>query len=187
MSKQQKQEYVSMKQFIRAFVVFGLLLALAGCASKGIGISEAALSGDPLAMAAEGAKLNNDGAKLVQDAEKRLVEGRKQVRDGEAQVQDGSTRVTNARFEYKDLSEAGGKAKDPDAVSKEAKKLKAAGKRWEDAIETIKKGNTQISKGNKTIEKAQADIRKGRQMMERGSVLVRNSARTRLDTDLLVE
>jgi|GEM_PF-3420611 len=157
---------------------------MGGCSSTG-GISKAALSGDPVAMAAEGARLNSEGAELVRKSEAKSVDGRKLIRDGEAMVQDGSTRVTNARFEYKDIANASGKATDPKTVAKEAKKLKAAGKRWEDAIDIIRDGNKLIDKGNKTVDEAQGDVRKGRQMMERGSVLVRNSARSRYGEELL--
>jgi len=135
-----------------AVFMFGVIV-LAGCATKGSSISEAALNGDPTAMAAEGARLNTEGATLVREAEARLVTGRKQVRDGEAKVQDGSTRVTNARLEYKDLSAASGKAADPKTVAREAKKIKAAGDRWEDAIDTIKDGNC-----NQLINRRASDI-----------------------------
>lgn len=170
-------------------VITTLLLVSAafvgGCASKGPSVSDAALSGDPASMERDGAKLNTRGAELVKDAEERLIKGRKQLRDGEAMVQSGSTRVTNSRFEYKDLANASGGASTPSAVADEAKKLKAIGKRWEEAIESIRDGNKLVDKGNKTIAEAQEDIRKGRQMMEQGSTLVRNSARIRYNQALL--
>jgi len=158
---------------------------LHGCASTGDGVSDAALSGDPAAMTKDGVKLNSRGAELVKEGESRLVEGRKQVRDGEAMVSNGSSLVTNARFEYKDVARTSGDANTPDKVSSEASRLKKIGSRWEDAIEEIRDGNSLVSKGNKNIGKAQSDIRKGRRMMERGSTLVRNSERMRLDQALL--
>ncbi len=158
---------------------------VSGCASSRPNLSDAALSGDPVSMERDGARLNNQGAKLVKDAEQELIEGRKQLRDGEAMVQAGSTRVTNARFEYKDLANASGGASTPTAVADEAKKLRAIGRRWEDAIDTIRDGNQLVNKGNKTIAEAQEEIRRGRQMMEQGSTLVRNSARIRNNEALL--
>ena len=156
-----------------------------GCASTGDGVSDAALSGDPAAMERDGAKLNTRGANLVKDGEKLLIRGRKQVRDGEAMVQNGSTLVTNSRSEYNDLASVSGSAANPDTVTQEAKELRAIGKRWNDAIDTIREGNALVKKGNDNINEAQSFIRNGRQMMERGSALVRNSERIRLGTALL--
>ncbi len=162
------------------------VLFLTGCASLGgADVSDAAVSGDPVAMAKEGAELNSRGAKMVKDGEALLIKGRKRVRDGEAMVSNGSTLVTNARFGYRDLARTMGDATNPKTVSSEAKKLKNAGKRWEDAIDTIKDGNKLIDKGNDDISDAQKAIRKGRQLMERGSVMVRNSERLRMEESLL--
>lgn len=169
---------------LTGFVFIGALL-LQGCASTGDGVSDAALSGDPAAMAKDGVNLNSRGAVLLKKGESRLVEGRKQVRDGEAMVINGSTLVTNARFEYKDVAGTSGNAITPELVSSEAKRLRKIGDRWEDAIETIRDGNSLITKGHKNIGEAQSDIRNGRRMMQRGSTLVRNSERTRLDQALL--
>ncbi len=171
------------KWFIASVLASAVLLH--GCASTGNGVSDAALSGDPIAMGKDGTKLNTRGAELVKDGEKLLIKGRKQVRDGDAMVQNGSSLVTNSRFEYKDIANAGGSASTPDTVAKEAKRLKAIGERWEDAIDTIRDGNSLIDKGNKNIDEAQSSIRRGRQMMERGSALVRNSERARLGEILL--
>lgn len=172
----------------RSFVisVLSAVLVLTGCASLGSSnVSDAAVSGDPVAMANEGAELNSRGAKMVKNGEALLMKGRKRVRDGEAMVSNGSSLVSNARFEYRDLARATGDATDPKTVSKEAKNLKAAGERWEDAIDTIRDGNKLIDKGNDDIADAQKEIRKGRKLMERGSVMVRNSERLRLEESLL--
>lgn len=171
------------KWFIASLLASSVLLH--GCASTGDGVSDAALSGDPAAMERDGAKLNTRGAKLVKDGEELLIKGRKLVREGEAMVQNGSTRVTNSRFEYKDEVAVGGGASTPESVAKEAKKLKAIGKSWEEAIDTIREGNELVERGNKNIDEAQSAIRKGRQMMDRGSALVRNSERVRLGAALL--
>ena len=100
-------------------------------------------------------------------------------------VRTGSDKAASARTSYRDLAQSVGTATDPDRVAKEAKRLKAAGKSWRAAIAEVEDGNKLIKKGNKLIENAQNDIRTGRLMMERGSVLVRNSARTKIDSELL--
>ena len=171
------------KQLIASILVCSALLH--GCASTGDGVSDAALSGDPIAMGRDGAKLNTRGAELVKDGEKLLIKGRQQLRDGETKILNGSSQVTNSRFEYRDIANAGGSASNPDAVVKEAKRLSSIGKNWEDAIDTIRDGNELVDKGNKNIDEAQSSIRRGRQMMERGSALVRNGERVRLGEGLL--
>ena len=171
------------KQLIASILVCSALLH--GCASTGDGVSDAALSGDPIAMGRDGAKLNTRGAELVKDGEKLLITGRKQLRDGESMILNGSSQVTNSRFEYRDIANAGGSASSPDAVAKEAKRLSSVGKNWKDAIDTIRDGNELVEKGNKNIDEAQSSIRRGRQMMERGSALVRNGERARLGESLL--
>ncbi len=148
-------------------------------------MSDAALSGNPIAMERDGARLNSRGAELVKDGEKMLARGRKQIREGEAFVQSGGTLVRNSRFEYREQSSATGRASTPESVAKEAKRLRAIGKDWEDGIDTIRKGNALVKNGNKNIENGQSAIRRGREMLERGSTLIRNSQRARFGEDLL--
>lgn len=161
------------------------IFLLQGCALIGDGVSDAALSGNPEAMAKDGAKLNSRGSDLVKSGESRLVDGRKQVQDGEKMISNGSELVAKARLEYREIAGLSGDASTPDAVSSEARRFKKIGGRWEDAIEMIRDGNSLVTKGNENIERAQSDIRKGRQMMERGSALVRNSRRIQFDETLL--
>lgn len=162
-----------------------LSLFVAGCSTTGDGLSDAALSGDPDAMATDGLRMNTEGSSLVQRGEKRLADGRKQVRDGEEMIQEGSDLVSKTRAEYRNAANAGGTASTPKAVEEEAQRLKKIGSRWEDAIDTIRDGNKLVDKGNKNIDRGQSEIREGRMLMERGSTLVRNSERARLGEELL--
>lgn len=154
-----------------------------GCASTGP--SDAALSGDPVAMWEDGQKEVTRGEKLVKSGDTRLAEGRKQVREGEALIDSGNAGTLRARQDYQDLALLTGKANSPDEVAKETKRLKAIGKRWEEAIDDIKDGNKLVSKGNKSIDRGQAEIREGRMLMDAGSTMMRNSQRTRIGEDLL--
>lgn len=162
--------------------IFFALLLLSGCTglSGTHEPSAAALKGDPDAMWADGLKAIEKGEPLVKDGESRLQEGRKQVREGEDMVRRGGTAVMQSRQDYQTAALAAGSASNPDGVKKEAKRLKAIGARWEDAIEQIKDGNKLVAKGNKNISRGQSEIRKGRALLESGSTLMRNAERIRL-------
>ena len=163
-----------------------VLSLVAGCATSGAAkLSDAALSGDPDAMWTEGQDLARKGERKVEKGEKRMADGRRQVRDGEAKIRDGSERVAKSRRDYENAVASAGDAKTPKVVSDEAKRLKSIGKRWEDALDTIRAGNLLVENGNKNIETGRAEVREGRLMIESGSTLMRNSERTRRGDELL--
>lgn len=97
--------------------------------------SAAALTGDPDAMWADGQKAIAKGDPLVKNDESRLREGRAQVREGKDMIHRGSKTVMQSRQDYQTAARAAGSASNPDGVKREAKRLKAIGSRWEDAIE----------------------------------------------------
>ena len=169
------------------FYAIGLLLAgltlLAGCATTGP--SDAALSGDPVAMWEDGQKSVTRGEKLVKSGEDLLSEGRKQVREGEAKIDRGNSDTLKARKAYQEAARATGTSSSPDELAEEVKQFKAIGGRWEDGIDDIKAGNKLITKGNKTIDSGQSKIREGRALMESGSTMMRNSQRQRMGETLL--
>lgn len=164
-----------------------LVLALvAGCAtSSAPKLSDAALSGDPDAMWTEGQDLARKGERKMKKGEERMADGLRQIRNGEAKIRDGSERVAKSRRDYENAVASAGDAKTPKVVSDEAKRLKAIGKRWEDALDTIRAGNLLVENGNKNIETGRAEVREGRLMIESGSILMRNSERTRRGDELL--
>ncbi|MGB5331989.1 MAG: hypothetical protein WBM80_02435 [Woeseiaceae bacterium] len=169
---------------IAATTFFAALVA--GCATAGTStLSDAALSGDPDAMWTEGQDLARKGEHKIKKGEQRMVDGRRQIRDGEARICDGSERVAQSRRDYESAVTSAGDAKTPKVVSDEAKRLKAIGKRWEDALDTIRAGNLLVENGNKNIETGRAEVREGRLMIESGSILMRNSERTRRGDELL--
>lgn len=163
-----------------------LAVLVASCATAGTStLSDAALSGDPDAMWTEGQDLARKGERKVEKGEQRMADGRQQIRDGEAKIRDGSERVAKSRRDYENAVASAGDARTPKVVSDEAKRLKAIGKRWEDALDTIRAGNLLVENGNKSIETGRAEVREGRLMIESGSILMRNSERTRRGDELL--
>ena len=164
-----------------------LVLALiAGCAtSTTTTLSDAALSGDPDAMWAEGKDLARKGERLIRTGNDRIADARAQIRKGEDKIRDGSERLSKSRSDYESAVASAGDAKTPNVVTDEAKRLKAIGKRWEDALETIRAGNLLVENGNKNIDTGRAEIREGRTLTESGSILMRNSERSRRGDDLL--
>lgn len=163
-----------------------LVALVAGCAAGGTStLSDAALSGDPDAMWTEGQDLARKGERKVEKGEQRMADGRRQIRNGEARIRDGSERVAKSRRDYENAVASAGDAKTPKVVSDEAKRLKAIGKRWEDALDTIRAGNLLVENGNKNIETGRTEVREGRLMIESGSILMRNSERTRRGDELL--
>ena len=166
-----------------AMLVCGLV---AGCATSGAsGFSDATLAGDPDAMWAEGQEKSRKGERLISKGESRMAEGRRQIRNGEAKIRDGSERAAKSRSEYENAVASAGAAKTPNVVTDEAKRLKAIGKRWEDALDTVRAGNLLVENGNKNIETGRAEVRQGRILIESGSILMRNSDRTRRGDALL--
>lgn len=173
---------ISVQWYRSAFLVLGVSL-LAACASTGP--SDAALSGDPVAMWEEGKKAVDRGEKLVKDAEDELAEGRKLVREGESKIDRGNLDTLRARQEYQAAARASGASASPGDLEKEVKRFKKIGGEWEDAIDEIKAGNKLVAKGNKRINAAQDEIREGRALMESGSTMMRNSQRLRMNEGLL--
>ena len=162
------------------------LWLVAGCAtSSATKLSDAALSGDPDAMWTEGQDLARKGERKIKKGEERMADGRRQIRNGEAKIRDGSERVAKSRRDYENAVASAGGAKTPKVVADEAKRLKAIGKRWEDALDTIRAGNLLVENGNKNIETGRTEVREGRLMIESGSILMRNSERTRRGDELL--
>ena len=169
--------------------IVGALLCLfvaTGCAATGTSLSgDYVSSADPDAMWAEGQERSRKGEKLLKKGEKRMAEARAQVRKGEAMIREGNEGVLKSRRDYEAAARKTGAATAPNVVSDEAKRLKAIGKRWEDALETIKDGTKLVEKGNKNIGIAHGEIRDGRVLIESGSVLMRNSERMRRGDELL--
>lgn len=159
---------------------------VAGCAaSSATNLSDAALSGDPDAMWAEGQELTRKGERLIKKGEARMVEARRQIREGEARIRSGSDGVVRSRREYESVVNGAGDARTPKVVAEEAKNLKAIGKRWETALDTIRAGNLLVENGNKNIDTGRSEVREGRLMIETGSILMRNSERSRRGDELL--
>lgn len=171
--------------YVRVAAAMLVLWLAAGCAtSNATKLSDAALSGDPDAMWSEGQELARKGERKIKKGEERMADGRRQIRDGEAKIQDGSERVAESRRYYENAVASAGDAKTPKVVADEAKRLKSIGKRWEDALDTIRAGNLLVENGNKSIETGRAEVREGRLMIESGSPLMRNSERTRRGDEL---
>lgn len=168
-----------------SILLLAAILVSACAGGSKVRLSDAALSGDPSAMWAEGQKSVQTGEDLVSKGEKRLAEGRKQIRDGEVSIDAGNRQVRQERQNYQNAVLAGGRSSTPTEVDAEAKRLRAIGNRWEDAIDEIKKGNKLVDKGNKNIDRGQAEIREGRKLLEQGSTLMRNSQRARTGAKLL--
>ena len=163
-----------------------VLWFVAGCATvNATKLSDAALSGDPDAMWSEGQETARKGERKIKKGEERMADGRRQIRDGEAKIREGSERVAKSRRDYENAVASAGDARTPNVVTDEAKRLKAIGKRWEDALDTIRAGNLLVENGNKSIETGRAEVREGRLMIESGSILMRNSERTRRGDELL--
>lgn len=177
-----------MKQHNRIYPLGLLLIGLtlmAGCASTGP--SDAALSGDPVAMWEDGKLAVDRGEKLVKNAEQDLEEGRKLVREGESRIDRGNIDTLRARQEYQSAARASGSSLSPKELEKEIKRFKKIGNQWEDAIGEIKAGNKLVAKGNRLINSAQDSIREGRALMESGSTMMRNSQRIRMGSDILLQ
>jgi len=174
------------RTFARIAATTLFVTLVAGCATAGTStLSDAALSGDPDAMWSKGQDLARKGERKIKKGEQRMADGRRQIRDGEAKIRDGSERVAKSRRDYENAVASAGDAGTPKVVSDEAKWLKAIGKRWEDALDTIRAGNLLVENGNKNIETGRAEVREGRLMIESGSILMRNSERTRRGDELL--
>ncbi len=165
------------------FSLIAIILATTACAATDA--SDAALSGDPQAMWAEGQKTVVKGEQMVTKGDKQLAEGRNKVREGENMIDSGNERMLQARQDYQSAARAVGASTTPGQVSTEAKKLKEIGSRWEDAIDNVKTGNKLVTKGNKMINDGQAQISEGRRMIEYGSTMMRNSQRSQLGEELL--
>ncbi|MBT8102458.1 MAG: hypothetical protein KJO95_05775 [Gammaproteobacteria bacterium] len=169
------------------FSTLALLLALAsGCAaSPATKLSDAALSGDPDAMWAEGQELARKGERLVKKGEQRMENARSQIRDGESKIRKGNELVAKSRLDYENAVASAGDARTPKVVEDEAKRLKTIGKRWEKALDMIRAGNELVEKGNKNIETGRSEVREGRFLIEKGSMMMRNSERSRRGDELL--
>ena len=101
------------------------LWMVSGCAASGKAtLSDAALSGDPDAMWAEGQELSRKGERLVKKGEERMADGRAEVRKGEETIRKGSEDVTTSRRDYENAARSTGDAATPKAVASEAKRLK---------------------------------------------------------------
>ncbi len=168
-----------------AFLVLASGL-LNGCAGGSrVQLSDAALAGNPSAMWEDGQKSADTGEALVSKGEQRLATGRRQVLEGQEKIAAANLRVAQAREDYQSAVAATGGSSAPTDLQAEAKRLKAIGKRWEEAIDAVREGNNLVEKGNKNLDKGQSEIREGRSLMESGSTLMRNAQRTRMGDDLL--
>ena len=163
----------------------GVLIALifvSGCAADlgRTGISNAALAGNTEAMWKDGEQAVTRGEALIGKGEKRLAQGQKKIRDGEAMISQGNSKVAQSRQDYQAAAVTSGASSNPKEIEFEAKRLRAIGDRWQDAINEIKDGNQLVSKGTTEISTAQSEIREGRALLESGSTLMRNAQRSRL-------
>ena len=156
----------------------------AGCVtSTETTLSDAALAGDPDAMWTQGQDLARNGERLIKRGETRMVEARRQIRDGEAKIRAGSEQLLRCRVDYENV--VNGTEATPTSRADEARQLKAIGRRWEAALDTIREGNLLVEKGNKNIETGRVEVRDGRTMTETGSILMRNAERSRRGDALL--
>jgi hypothetical protein len=164
--------------------VLACLSMAAGCVSSGeTTLSDAAMAGDPDTMWTEGQDLARNGERLIRRGEARMLEARRLIRDGEARIRTGSEQVLKCRVDYEDV--VNGTERATASSADEAKRLKAIGKRWEDALDAIREGNLLVEKGNRGIETGRGEVREGRTMVETGSILMRNSERSRRGDALL--
>ena len=166
-------------------VKLGVVIALisaTGCAADlgRTGISNAALAGNTEAMWKDGQQAVARGEALIGKGEKRLAQGQKKIRDGEALISQGNNKVAQSRQDYQAAAVTSGASSNPKEIEFEAKRLRAIGDRWQDAIDEIKDGNQLVSKGTNEISTAQSDIREGRALVESGSTLMRNAQRSRM-------
>ena len=83
----------------------------------GNGISDEALSGNPVALWANSQKLALSGEEEIQKGERRLDQGRKQINEGEASVRRGSDLVSSVRFEYETAARIADTATTPRALA----------------------------------------------------------------------
>lgn len=178
-----------MKRIISSSLLGLMVISLSACSSMPgkPKISEAALTGDPDLMWSEGQKLVQFGEPIVSKGELLLTEGRQKVREGEIKIADGNERVIQSRNDYQAAAQVAGGSSSPKEVDREAKRLKAIGKRWEDAIDQIRDGNKLVEKGNEKIDRGHGLIREGRSSIDAGSTMMRNAQRLRLGEDLLLE
>ena len=165
---------------ITALLTIGLVSACAS--SAGTGPDDAPVVANANVMWEDGVKSIETGEALMTSGEKRLALGRQQVREGEAKIRDGSARVAQAKLEYEQAAAAGAAAPDK---QQQANALRQIGLRWEAALQEIKDGNKLVAKGNANISRGESEIGDGRLLMETGSVLIRNSHRSRLGQSLL--
>ncbi len=119
-------------------------------------------------------------AALVGDTEAMWKDGQQAVERGEALISQGNSKVAQSRQDYQAAAVISGASSNPKEIEFEAKRLRAIGDRWQDAIDEIKEGNQLISKGTSEISAAQSEVREGRALVESGSTLMRNAQRKRL-------
>ena len=159
-----------------------LVLAFSGCNSTA-DISD--FANNPDGMWQEGKKQSEKGEKLIIKGEKVLEDARTMLREGESMIQSGTERILRARQDYQNAATQIGGSSSPKEVEFEADKLNDIGERWEDAIDSVKKGNSMVTKSKTMQTKAQAQIQEGHQLIETGSNFIRNSQRMRMNVPLL--
>ncbi|MDT0581527.1 hypothetical protein [Brumicola blandensis] len=163
-------------------ILLTTLTILSGCASSP---KMEEFANDPEGMWEQGKKYAEKGEKLIIDGEKALEASRKQLREGEAMIQSGSDAIIKARQDYQlEVTRIGGSSS-PKEIEYEAERLQAIGERWEDAIESVKKGNALVAKSKANQTKAQQKIKEGREIAEIGANFIRNSQRMKLNLPLL--
>ncbi len=160
--------------------------AAAGCVMPGeTMLNDAALPGDADTMWTEGQDMTRNGERLINRGEARMIKARQQIRDGETKIRTGSEQVMKCRVEYENVVNGTRERNISKDKADEAKQLKAIGKRWELALDTIRDGSLLVEKGNNGIETGRGEVREGHAMIETGSLLMRNSERSRRGDDLL--
>ncbi len=169
----------------RSLVTLAILVAglASACAARPVPGEPPPVS-SPRVMWEDGLRAVETGEATLTRGEQRLALGRQQIRDGEAKVREGSQRAAEARAEYEQLAATvdGLSAADRKARTEA---LRETGSRWQAALDVIKEGNRLIAKGNANVDRGEAEVRDGRRMMETGSVLMRNSHRSRSGQPLL--
>lgn len=180
-------EGITLRHYLfRIILLIPMLALITACSSSNSWQpSDAALAGDPDAMWEDGQVAVQAGEELVSRGESRLADGRSEVREGEALINGGNTVVLQSRQDYQNAARVSGVAVTPAQVEDEAQRLRTIGRRWEDGIADIRRGNRLVDSGNENINQGQSEIQEGRVLIESGSTLMRNSQRIRLGDELL--
>ncbi len=177
-------QYFIRRKAVLVFTIIVAALASACAGGSRLVPDEPPPVASPRVMWEDGLRAVETGEAMLTRGEQRLALGRQQIRDGEAKVRDGTLRAAEAKAEYERLAAT---ADGLSAAERTARNqaLRETGSRWQAALDVIKDGNRLIAKGNANVDRGEEEIRDGRRMMETGSILMRNSYRSRSGQPLL--